>query len=108
MAQALARGEIWLVQLAPPDKRRPVLILSRASLLEVLQTATVVPITSTLRGSPTEVPLGTDEGLKGPCCANLTNVLTVRQSQLRRFVGTVGPAKMRQVCDALAVACGCD
>ncbi len=108
MAQALARGEIWLVQLGAPDKRRPALILSRSSLLEVLQTATVVPITSTLRGSPTEVQLGTDEGLKGPCCANLTNVLTVRRSQLRRFVGTVGHAKMRQVCDALAIACGCD
>jgi mRNA-degrading endonuclease toxin of MazEF toxin-antitoxin module len=73
-----------------------------------LSTVTVIAITSTLRGSPTEVELGTAEGLKGPSCANLTNLFTVRQSELHHFVGTVGPAKMREICQALAIACGCD
>jgi mRNA interferase MazF len=97
-----------MLALARPDKRRPVLILSRPSLIDVLHTVTVAAVTSTLRGVPTEVPLGIEEGLKGPSCVNLCNVFTVRQTDLRTFVGSVSPSKMRTVCDALAVACGCD
>ena len=84
------------------------LILSRNALLEHLHTATVVAITSTQRGSPTEVELGIEEGLKQPCCANLANLFTVRQSDLKRYVGALGLEKMRQVCRALIIACGCD
>lgn len=108
MARRLSRGEIWLLALPKPDKRRPVLVLSRPSLIGVLHTVTVAAITSTLRGSPTEVELGIEDGLKGPSCANLCNVYTVRQDQLRTYVGSVDAQKMRSVCRALAVACGCD
>jgi mRNA interferase MazF len=51
MAERLNRGEIWLLSLPRPDKRRPVLILSRPSLIPLLHTVTVATITSTLRGS---------------------------------------------------------
>ena len=108
MARELARGEIWQCRFAAPDKRRPVLILSRNALLEHLHTATVVAITSTTQGSPTEVELGVDEGLKQRCCANLANIFTVRQSDLGRFVGSLSAEKMRLVCRALVIACGCD
>lgn len=108
MAREVARGEIWLLERPTPDRRRPVLILSRPALLRVLHTATVAAITSTLRGSPTEVSLGTDEGLKQASCVNLTNLFTVPKAELHRFVGTVSDEKMRQVCRALIVACGCD
>ena len=107
MAERLNRGEIWLLQLPNPDKRRPVLVLSRPSLIQLLHTVTVVAITSSLRGSPTEVELGPDEGLKQPSCANLCNLFTVRQRELSTYVGSVGPAKMRQVCSALAIATSC-
>ena len=108
MARRLNRGEIWLLALRRPDKRRPVLVLSRPALIGVLHTVTVAALTSTLRGSPTEVAVGLDEGLKGTSCVNLCNLYTVRQSDLRVFVGTVSPEKMRNVCQALALACGCD
>jgi mRNA interferase MazF len=107
MAQRIARGEIWLRAFAPPDHRRPVLVLSRPALLEVLHTATVAAITRSQHGAPTEVEVGPDEGLKAPSCVNLANVFTVRQAELRHFVGCVGPAKMRAVCRALALATGC-
>jgi mRNA-degrading endonuclease toxin of MazEF toxin-antitoxin module len=68
----------------------------------------VAAITSTLRGSPTEVELGLAEGLKRTSCVNLCNVFTVHQGDLKTFVGTVGPNKMLEVCRALAVACGCE
>jgi mRNA interferase MazF len=102
------RGEIWLLDRPRPDKRRPVVILARPSLIRALHTVTVAAITSTLRGAPTEVKLGVEEGLKATSCVNLCNVFTVRQSELFRFVGTVAPAKMRAICSALAIACGCD
>jgi mRNA interferase MazF len=108
VAPRLNRAEIWLLERARPDKRRPVLILSRPSLITALNTVTVAAVTSTRRGSPTEVELGVEEGLKGPCCVNLCNVFTVAQVDLRQFVGTVGPAKMRAVCRALAIAAACD
>ena len=97
-----------MYRFAPPDKRRPVVVISRNSLLEVLQTATVVAVTSTRRGSPTEVALGFEQGLKAESCANLTNVMTVRQADLRKWVGAVGDDKLDEICQALeiAVACG--
>ncbi len=108
MAKRLNRAEVWLLERPRPDKRRPVLVLSRPSLIAALHTVTVAAVTSTRRGSPTEVELGVDEGLKGPCCVNLCNVFTVRQDDLRQFVGTVGPAKMHAVCRAFAIAAACD
>ena len=78
MAREVARGEIWLLKLPSADRRRPVLVLSRPSLLSALHTATVAAITSTLRGAPTEVMVSREEGLKQVSCVNLTNVFTVR------------------------------
>ena len=61
MARKVNRGEIWLLNLPAPDKRRPVLVLTRPSLIGLLHTVTVAAVTSTLRGSPTEVELGVAE-----------------------------------------------
>jgi mRNA-degrading endonuclease toxin of MazEF toxin-antitoxin module len=85
-----------------------VLVSSRQSLVDLLHTVAVVPITATGRGSPTDVALDVDEGLEKVSFANLINVSTVPKSSLRRFIGTVGTAKMRSICEALAVAVGCD
>ena len=108
MAREVGRGEIWMYRFAPPDRRRSVLVLSRPSLLRSLHTATVAAIATTLRGSPTEVELALDDGLKQPSCVNLVNVFTVRQTDLRKYVGMVPPDKLRAICQALAIAVGCD
>jgi len=108
MAAEVRRGEIWMLDMPRPDKRRPVLVLSRPSLLRALHTVTVAAITSTLRGSPTEVELGVEEGLKKTSCVNLCNVFTVPKARLGKFVGTVRPLRMRDVCQALEIATGCD
>jgi mRNA-degrading endonuclease toxin of MazEF toxin-antitoxin module len=108
MASRVNRAEIWLLDRPRSDRRRPVLILSRPSLITVLHTVTVAAITSTRRGSPTEVDLDVDEGLKGPCCANLCHVFTVAQADLHQFVGTVGLDKMEAVCRALSIATACE
>jgi mRNA interferase MazF len=91
-----------------PDKRRPVVVLSRQILLDVLETATVVPITTMLHGSPTEVELGVEDGLKTVSCANLANIQTVSKRNLTRYVGTARRDKLVELCRALAIASGCD
>jgi mRNA interferase MazF len=108
MARELKRGEIWLLDLPRPAKRRPVLVLSRPSWIPLLHTVTVAAITSSLRGAPTEVAFGASEGLKQASCVNLCNLFTIEKRRLRTFVGTVGAEKMRAVCQALLIASGCD
>jgi mRNA interferase MazF len=107
MASRLNRGEIWLYSFAHPDKRRPVLVLSRQEVLGLLRTVMVAPITSTIHGAPSEVIVGVDEGLKKDSAINLDHVQTVDKQQLKRFIGSVGPEKMAAVCRALATATGC-
>jgi mRNA interferase MazF len=77
VAGGLARGDIRLYQFALPDKRRPVVVLTRDSAIRYLPTVTVAPITSTIHGVPSEVVLSEDDGMKGRCAVNLHNALTV-------------------------------
>lgn len=108
MAQRLRRGEVWLYEFGRPDKKRPVLVLSRQQVIGLLHTAMVAPITSTIRGAPSEVVVGIGEGLKHDSAINLDHVQTVEQDKLRRRVGSLGADKMSDVCRALAIATGCD
>jgi len=108
MARGVGRGEIWLLEFRPPDKRRPVLVLSRNDVIGLLRTVMVAPITSAIRGAPSEVIVGVDEGLKQRSAINLDHVQTVDKDRLERFVGSVSPRTMAAVCAALAIATGCD
>jgi mRNA interferase MazF len=107
MAPRVNRGEIWLYTSGPPDKRRPVLVLSRQRAITLLRTVLVAPITSAAHGAPSEVQVGTEEGLKHDSVINLDHVQTVDQQRLHHFVGTVGAATMSAVCRALLIATGC-
>jgi len=102
------RGEIWLYTFKPPDKRRPVLVLSRPDVIPLLSTVMVAPITSTIHGAPSEVVVGVEEGLKTTSAVNLDHVQTVAQEALRHYVGSVDQAKMAAVCRSLAIAVACD
>jgi mRNA interferase MazF len=107
MAGRVNRGEIWLYTFKRPDKRRPVLVLTRQEVIRLLDTVMVAPITSTIRGAPSEVLVGIDEGLKRDSAINLDHVQTVEKARLRTFVGTLSLEKMTGVCRALAIATGC-
>jgi mRNA interferase MazF len=107
VARSLNRGEIWMYRFKTPDKRRPVLVLSRQEVIPLLETVMVAPITSTRYGAPSEVYVGVEQGLKHDSAVNLDHVQTVERARLVSFVGTLGPTHMRQVCRALAIATGC-
>ena len=97
-----------LFRFGRPDKQRPVLILTRASALRYLSRVTVAPITSTVRGVPSEVPLGPDDGMKHPCAVNLHNLVTVSQEDIGRRLARLGDRRMGEVCEALRFSLGCD
>ena len=107
MASRVSRGDIWLYTFGSPDKRRPVLVLSRQKAISLLRTVLVAPITSAAHGAPSEVQVGTAEGLKHESVVNLDQVQTVHQDKLHHFVGAVSSGKMSAVCRALLVATGC-
>ena len=108
MASGIARGDVRLYRFAPPDKNRPVVVLTRDSAIAYLSTVTVAPITSTIRGVPSEVVLSEEDGMKAPCAVNLHNAVTVSQKRLGRRVARIGSLRMSEVCTALRFSLGCD
>lgn len=108
MAREVNRGEVWLYRFRQPDKKRPVLVLSRQEVIPLLHTVMVAPITSTMRGAPGEVSVGVAEGLKHGSAINLDHVQTVEKSRLTAYQGRLGAEKLGLVCRALAIATGCD
>jgi mRNA interferase MazF len=108
VARRIGRGDVWLYRFKAPDKRRPVVVISRPDAIRLLHTVMVAPVTSAIRGAPSEVVVGPDEGLKHPSAVNLDHVQTVEQAKLVQYVGSLGPAGMREVCRALGIAAGCD
>jgi mRNA interferase MazF len=102
----VARGEIWQFAFPRPDRRRPVLVLTRQDMIGRLATVTVAPLTSTIRDVPSEVVVGPEAGLKHPSAINLHNVATVPLGGLRTYVGAVDPSVMERVREALLFSLG--
>jgi mRNA interferase MazF len=93
---------------APPDKGRPVVVLTRDSAIAYLSTVTVAPITSAIRGVPSEVVLNEEDGMKASCAVNLHNPVTVAQNRLGKRVAQLTPTRMNEICAALRFSLGCD
>ena len=104
----IERGDVRLYEFTPPDKKRPVVVLTRDSSIGYLSNVTVAPITSTIRGVPSEVLLGEDDGMKAACAVNLHNVVTVSRARLGRRVARLNTERMAEVCGALRFSLGCD
>lgn len=105
MAQ-VNRGEIWQFSFPTPNRRRPVLVLTRQEVIGHLHSVTVAPITTTIRGIPSEVVVGTECGLKCTSAINLDNLATVPRAGLLAFVGTVPQEVLDKVREALLFALG--
>jgi len=77
------------------------------SAIDYLSAVTVAPITSTIRGVPSEVVLTQQDGMKHPCAVNLHNIVTVRRAHLGRRLGMLNPERLTELCAALGFALGC-
>jgi len=95
---------VWLAHL---DKVRPVIVLTRDPLGRLLNAVIAAPVTSTVRGVSTEVPVGPPDGIRVPSVANLDNVQLVARSRLVRRVGRATGDTMEGLCNALSTATSC-
>jgi mRNA interferase MazF len=108
VAGTITRGDVRLYRFAPPDKQRPVVVLTRESAVAYLSTVTVAPVTSTIRGVPSEVVLNEADGIKNPCAVNLHNLVTVSQQRLGRRVARLSEVRLSEICAAVRFSIGCD
>jgi mRNA interferase MazF len=99
------QGEVWWAE--AEDKRRPVLVVTRSEAVPVLTWIVVAPVTRSVRGIPTEVSLGPDEGLRVACSASFDNVQPIRRSFLTSRIGRLAPARRPDICRALFALADC-
>ena len=102
--RGLGHGQVWWADL---DKIRPVLVLTRRTVAPHLTRVLVAPLTTTVRGLPTEVPLGADEGVAEGSVASLDNIQLLRVDHLLRRAGRMPSERWLEVCDAMAHTIGC-
>ena len=100
------RGDVCWYTFKAPDKKRPVLILTRDSAIAVLNSVTVAPITSTIRRIPTEIVLTEDDGLPSTCAANFDNIQTVPKSNIGDCIARLTMRKMKEAGAAVSFALG--
>jgi mRNA interferase MazF len=100
----MKRGEIRWYKFKPPDKKRPVLILTRTSAIEYLGEVTVAPITTTVRDIPSEIPLSREDGLPRDCAVNLDHVQTVSKGKVGGLISELSPDKISELRAALSFA----
>ena len=108
MTAAPLRGEVWWCEL-PEIGRRPVVVLSRDAAISRLRRAIVAPCTTTIRSLPSEVLLEPGEDpVPRHSAVNLDSVESVSVAVLVERLGRLADARMRAICDALAIAVACE
>ena len=100
----MRRGEVRWYRFARPDKRRPVVILTRTAILDYLGEVTVAPITSTIRDIPSEVVLSPSDGMPHECAVNCDHVQTVSRQNVKGLIATLDDARMAEISRAIRFA----
>jgi mRNA interferase MazF len=102
------QGDVCWYTFKEPDKRRPILVLTRNSAIPFLTSLTIAPITSTIRSIPTEVVLSQVDGLFAECAVSLDNIQTVQKAKIGSFIAHLSSQRMREVRRAIEFALGFD
>jgi mRNA interferase MazF len=100
----MKRGEIRWYKFSPPDKKRPVLILTRDSVLDYLGEVTVAPVTTTVRDIPSEIFLSKQDGMLKDCAVNFDHIQTVSKEKIGSLITTLAHDKLEQVSEAIEFA----
>jgi len=100
----MKRGEIRWYKFSAPGKKRPVLILTRDSVLEYLGEVTVAPVTATVRDIPSEIFLSKQDGLPKDCAVNFDHIQTVSKGKIGSLITTLSQDKLEQVGEAIKFA----
>jgi mRNA interferase MazF len=102
----MKRGEIRWYTFRPPDKRRPVLLLTRNAVIEQLGEIIAVPVTRTIRGLSTEIVLTADDGMPVACAVNFDHISLAQRTRIGAMICELRPERWREAREALLVACG--
>jgi mRNA interferase MazF len=100
----MKHGEVRWYKFLPPDKKRPVLVLTRNSVLEYLTEVTIAPITTTVRNIPSEVWLSKADGMSRDCAINCDHLQTVSKAKIGPLITSLPPSKMVDVGRAIRFA----
>lgn len=104
MADVIRRGEVRWYRFAQPDKRRPVVVLTRDSAIPYLAELTIAPVTSTVRDIPSEVALDEEDGMPRACAINLDHLQTVAKGKIEGRIAALSSARMEALHRALLFA----
>lgn len=105
----MKQGDVYWYTFRAPDKRRPVLLLTRSSAIPYLTGITVAQITTTIRDMASEVLLTPGEdGMFGECVVNADSIQTIQRDQLSNLITELSPERMREVRVAIEFALGFD
>ena len=100
----MKRGEVRWYKFSAPDKKRPVVILTRNSILEYMNEVTVAPITSTVRDIPSEVSLSKEDGMHNDCAINCDHIQTISKSKIGSVITSLSNEKLIEVHKAVSFA----
>ena len=100
----MKHGEIRWYKFAGPDKKRPVVILTRDSVVRYLGEVTVAPITTTVRDIPSEVLLSKDDGMSRDCAVNCDHLQTVSKGKIGALITALPQERMSAVGRAIRFA----
>lgn len=100
----MRRGEIRWYKFKPPDKNRPVLILTRTPVIGHLGEITIAPITSAIRYIPSEVLLSREDGMPMDCAINMDHIQTISKGKIGSIITELSPEKLMDVKRAIAFA----
>ncbi|MBU1053278.1 MAG: type II toxin-antitoxin system PemK/MazF family toxin [Proteobacteria bacterium] len=104
----MKRGEVRWYMFKLPDKKRPVVILTRNSILNYLEEVTVAPITSTIRDIPSEVLLSKQDGMHNDCAINCDHIQTVSKDKIGALITTLSGEKLFETGNAICFALNLD
>ncbi len=104
----MMRGDVCYHTFKFPDKRRPVLILTRDVLIPELNAVTIAPLTTTMRDRETQVILDEQDGMPETCAVNLTNIQTIPKDKVGGYITHLSDEKMLEVFEAIRFAFGFD
>ncbi len=100
----MKRGQVRWYKFKSPDKKRPVVILTRDSILEYLGEVTIGPITSIIRDIPSEVLLSQRDGMHNDCVINCDHMQTVSKAKIGSLITTLSKEKMSAIRNAICFA----
>lgn len=103
---AHSRGEVWWGEIEDLG-RRPFLIMTRPAAIPVLRHVVAAPVTRTIRNIPSELKLGTNDGMPTQCAASFDNLRVVSKSLLVERICTLRPDRLAEACQALRTAMSC-